>query len=89
MTEKIVGCKIIPENSSATKIGEHISPGFSMSTKFSFRSIKNKHDACRGKNFMKKFQDSLREHSVKIINFKKMKILTNEQQKSYENAKIC
>ena len=38
---------------------------------------------------MKKFQDSLREHSIKIINFKKMKILTNEQQKSYENAKIC
>ena len=35
------------------------------------------------------FHQSLREHSMKIINFKtkKMKLLTNEQHESYENAK--
>ena len=40
---------------------------------------------------MKKFCRSLREHAMEIINFKKkkMKLLTNEQQKLYENAKIC
>ena len=40
---------------------------------------------------MIKFSESLREHAMKIINFKKknFKLLTNEQQKSYENAKIC
>ena len=40
---------------------------------------------------MKKFCEFLREHSMKIINFKKkkMKLLTKEQQESYENAKIC
>ena len=40
---------------------------------------------------MKKFCESLREHTMKIINFKKkkMKLLTTEQQESYENAKIC
>ena len=40
---------------------------------------------------MKIFCEFLREHSMKIINFKKkkMKLLTNEQQESYENAKIC
>ena len=42
---------------------------------------------------MKKFFESLREHAIKIISFKKKKIinklLTNEQQESYENAKIC
>ena len=40
---------------------------------------------------MKKFCGFLREHAVKIVNFKKkkMKLLTKEQQKSYENPKIC
>ena len=36
---------------------------------------------------MKKFCESLREHVMNIINFKikKMKLLTKEQQESYEN----
>ena len=40
---------------------------------------------------MKKFCESLREYTMKIINFKKikMKLLTKEEQESYENAKIC
>ena len=40
---------------------------------------------------MKKFCKSLREHAMEIINFekKKMRLLTNEQQKSYQNTKIC
>ena len=40
---------------------------------------------------MKKFFESLREHPMKIINFKKKKktkLFTKEQQKSDENAKI-
>ena len=36
---------------------------------------------------MKKFCESLKEHAMQIINFfKKMKLLTKEQQESYENA---
>ena len=40
---------------------------------------------------MKKFCESLRDQTMNIINFKKkkMKLLTNEQKESYENAKIC
>ena len=40
---------------------------------------------------MKKFCESLREHAMKITNFKKkkMKLLTKEQQEPYENEKIC
>ena len=40
---------------------------------------------------MKKFCESLKEHAMKIINFKKKKIklLTNMQHESYENIKIC
>ena len=39
---------------------------------------------------MKKFCESLREREMKIINFKRKKeVINNQQQKSYENAKIC
>ena len=39
---------------------------------------------------MKKFYESLKEHAMKKINFKKkkMKLFTKEQQESYENSKI-
>ena len=38
---------------------------------------------------MKIFFESLREHPVKIINFKKkkMKLITKEQKESFENEK--
>ena len=40
---------------------------------------------------MRKFCGSLREHAVKIINFKKkkMKLLVKQQQETYENANVC
>ena len=51
-----------------------------MSTISSFRSIGNKHGVYRAKDCMKTFCESLREHVMKIINFKKkkMKLLTKE-----------
>ena len=62
-----------------------------MSTISSFRSIENKHGVYRDRDCMKKFCESWRERATKIINFKKkkMKLLTEEQQEPYENAKIC
>ena len=38
---------------------------------------------------MKSFREFLREHAMEIFNFKKkiMKLLTKEQQESYQNAK--
>ena len=42
--ETIDGCNNNPENSSTTKVSEHIPSGFSMTTISSFRSIENKHD---------------------------------------------
>ena len=44
-----------------------------MTTISSFISIENKHDVYRGKDCMKKFCEFLREHIMKIINFKKKK----------------
>ena len=61
-----------------------------MSTISSFKSIENKHDVYRGKDCMKTFFESFKEHPMEIINFKKKtKLLTNEQQKSCKSAKIC
>ena len=92
--ENIDGCKNNPKNSSTTEVREHIPSGFSMSTTSSFRSMENKHDVYRAKDCMKKFWEFLREPDMKITNFlkKKLKLLTKEQQESYENAKpsyIC
>ena len=89
--EKIGGCKNNPKYSFTTKVSKYILSGFSMSTILSFKRIENKHDVYRGKDYMKKNCESLREHTMKIINFKKrkMKLLTEEQQESYENAKVC
>ena len=46
----------------------------------SFKSMENNHDVYRGKDCMKMFSESLRQHAMKIINFKKkkMKLLTKE-----------
>ena len=62
------------------KVSGHIPSGVSMSTISSFKSIESKDDVYRGKDCMKKFCQSLREHAMKIINFKKknMKLLTKQ-----------
>ena len=52
-----------------------------------FRSIENMHDVYRGKYCMKKFCESLRQHAMKIIDFKKKKILTKEQEESMKMQK--
>ena len=56
-----------------------------------FTSIENKQDMYRSKDCMKRFCEFLREHAMKIINFKKkkVKLLIKEQQESCDNAKIC
>ena len=45
----------------------------------------------RRKDCMKRFCGSLREHTNRIIHFKKRRMIaiTNKELKSYENAKIC
>ena len=73
LIEKIAGCRNNPKNSSITKVSEHIPYTFSMSTISSFRNIVNKRDMYRGKDCMKKYCESLREHALKIINFNKKK----------------
>ena len=79
LIENIDGWKNNPENVSATTIGKHVPSDCFLSTISSFKSMENNHDAYGGKERMKKFFESLREHTVEIINFKKKKLLTKEQ----------
>ena len=84
LIKKIDGCKNNPEYLSTTKVSKHIPSVFSVSTIWWFRSIESKHDVYRGKYYMKKFREFLREHTMKIINFKKKK----KQKSSRNNIKI-
>ena len=53
--KKIDACTNNPQNSSTTKIGEHIPCGYSMSPIWAFDHIENKHTLYRRKGCMKKF----------------------------------
>ena len=68
LIKKTDGCKNNPENSSTTKIGEHIPSEFSISKILSFKSVENEHDLYRNKDRMKKFCIYLRKHAMGIIN---------------------
>ena len=57
--EKTNECKNNPKNSSTIKVNS--------STISSLKSIANKHDVYRGRDFMKKFCENLRKHTRKII----------------------
>ena len=69
--EKINRCKNNPENSSTTKISEHIPSGFSISAISSTKSIENNHDIYRRKDCMKKFCEFFRELAMKVIHLRK------------------
>ena len=58
-----------------------------MPTILGFKHIRNKHTFYRGKDCMKKFCESLKEHATRIIRFKKEKILplTNKELKSHKD----
>ena len=73
LIEKIDGCKNNPENSSTTKVGEHIPSGLSMSSILSFKTIEYKHDVYRGEDCMKKFCEFLKIHKMEILILKRKK----------------
>ena len=88
LIKKLDGCGNIPDNSSATKIVEHIPCGYSMSTIWAFDHIESKNTLHCEKDRMKNFCEPLREHAKNIIDFEKKKMfsLTKEELKSYQYA---
>ena len=90
MIQEIDRCTNNLQHSPKTKVSEHIALGLSIATMSSFRRIENEHDVYKSNDCMIKFCEYLREHAMKIINFKKkkMKLLTMEQQESHANANL-
>ena len=91
LIKKVDGCAKNAENSSTTKVGEHILCGYSMLTIWDFDNTENKHTLYRGEDYMQKFCTSLREHTKNMIGLEKKKILTltKEKLKSHRDSKIC
>ena len=75
LLEKLSNCYNNPEESSATEINKHTPSGYSLFTHCSFDKTKNKLDYYIGKDCMKKFCLSLREHATKINNYEKKKMI--------------
>ena len=85
LLEKMNTYHINPEKSSTTKINKHTPSGYSLFTRCSFDTTKNKLDYYRGKSSMKNFFLDLREHVTKIINYKKKRNDTIRKKKIYKS----
>ena len=87
LLEKMSTCQ---NKSSTTKINKHTPSGYSIFTNCSFDESKNKISYYRGDDCMKKFCKDLREHSTKIINYEKKKMisLTMEEKIHYNKQKV-
>ena len=91
LIKKVDGCKSNPEKSSITKVGEHVTCGYLMSTLWTLDGIENKQDVYRGEDCRKTIYESSREHTTKIIKFENEEMipLTLEEYKSYLNQINC
>ena len=89
LIRKVNGCANNLEKYSTTEIGVHIPPGYAMLKIWRFDHIENKHTFYCGKDCMKKFCTSLKEHTKNIIDFEKIVRLTKEESKSHQDSKVC
>ena len=58
-----------PKKSQTAKIEKHILYGYLILTTWAFDHIENKHNLYRGKDCMKNFCETLREHLKNVIDF--------------------
>ena len=91
LLEKVSTCQNNPNKSSTTKINKRTPSGYSIFTHCSFDESKKILNYYRGDDCMKKFCKDLREHSTKIINYEKKKMisLTTEEKVHYNKEKVC
>ena len=91
LLEKVHSCQNNVEKSYTEKKAKHTRWGYSLFTNCSFDETKNKLDFYRGKDCMEKFCKDLRDHAMKIINYKEKEMipLTDKETKSYEKQKVC
>ena len=91
LLEKISTCQNDPNKSSTSKINKHTPSGYSIFTHCSFHESKNKLNYYRGDDCMKNFCKDLREHSTKIINYEKKKMIpvTTKEEICHSRQKVC
>ena len=91
LLEKMSTCQNNPNKLSTTKINKQTPSGYLIFTHCSFDESKNKISYYRRDDCMKNFCKDLREHSTKIINYKKKKMisLTTEEKVHYNKPKVC
>ena len=89
--KKIDTCQNNPNLSSTTKINQHIPSGYSIYTSCSFDKYNNKLSYYRGEDCMRRFCKDLKDHAIKIIDFKKKDMipLTKEEKDNYNKDNIC
>ena len=68
--EKMHSCQNNLQISDAEKKTKHTPSGYSLFTNCSFDATKNKIDCYKGKDCMERFCKDLRDHEMKIINYK-------------------
>ena len=91
LLEKMHSCQNNPEKSYTEKKTKDKMSGYSLFTIFLFDSAENKLDFNRGKDCMESFCKDLKVHATKIINYEEIEMipLTDEENKSYKNQKVC
>ena len=91
LLEKMDTCENDRNKSFTTKINKHIPSGYSIFTHCSFDESKNKLNYYRRDDCIEKFCIDLREHSTKIINYEKKKIipLTTKEKIHHDKQKVC
>ena len=91
LLEKIHSCQNNPEKSYSEKKTKHTPSGYSLFTNCFFDAAKKKLDCCKGKDCMERFCKDLRKHAMKIIYYEKKEMipLTDAENKSYEEQKVC
>ena len=91
LLKKIDTCYNNPDLSSTTKMNQHIPSGYSIYTNCSFDKSNNKLSYYRGEHCMKRFCKDLKDHTTKIIDFKKKTMipLTKEEEDNYNKENTC
>ena len=91
LLEKINTFQNNPDLLSTSKINQHVPSGYSIYTSCLFDTSNNKLSHYRGEDCMRRFCKDLRDHAMKIIDFKKKFItpLTKDEEDSYDKEEIC
>ena len=76
LLKQIVTCHNDPKISSKSKINLHTACGYSLFADCLFDATKNKISYYRGKDYMKKNCEDLREHMIKIIDCEKKEMIS-------------